>query len=152
MKNTRPFYIVFQVLKVLLINICAIQPPDLLFTVVFISCYISRYHFSQILELHLAYSGRRFRHEFSFFNRFAQTPYPLNGQNPLSVTKVFCQCSLIYFSIHYACSGMDRRGMRSHSHALTHANIKSTHYVACLKHCMTYFHIFSHFIIHFLHL
>ena len=31
MKNTGPFYIVFQVLKVLLIKICKIQPSDLLF-------------------------------------------------------------------------------------------------------------------------
>ena len=36
MKNTCPFHIVFQVLKVLFIKICKIkQPPDLLFIVVF---------------------------------------------------------------------------------------------------------------------
>ena len=35
-----------------------------------------------------------FRHKFSFFNRFTQIPNPLNGQNSLSLTKVFCQCSL----------------------------------------------------------
>ena len=34
MKNIYPFCIVFQVLKVLLIKICKIQPPDLLFLVV----------------------------------------------------------------------------------------------------------------------
>ena len=33
MKNTCPFYIVFQVL----INICKIEPPDLLFPGVFIN-------------------------------------------------------------------------------------------------------------------
>ena len=44
MKNTCPFYNVFQVLKVLLIKICKI-----LFLVVFISFWI-RYHFSQIFR------------------------------------------------------------------------------------------------------
>ena len=53
MKNTCPFYIVFQVLKVCLIKVCKIQPPDLLFLVVFISFYISRYHFSQIFKTSL---------------------------------------------------------------------------------------------------
>ena len=33
---------------------------------------------------------------FPFFNRFTQTPNPLNGQNLLSMTKVFCQCSLTF--------------------------------------------------------
>ena len=39
------FYIVCQVLKVLLIKICKMQPADLLFLFVFISFYISRYSF-----------------------------------------------------------------------------------------------------------
>ena len=47
---TKIFYIVFQVLKVLLIKICKIQSLDLLFLVVFISFYISRYHFSQVFR------------------------------------------------------------------------------------------------------
>ena len=47
---TKLFYIVFQVLKVLLIKICKIQSLDLLFLVVFISFYISRYHFSQVFR------------------------------------------------------------------------------------------------------
>ena len=34
-KKKHPFYIVFQVLKVLLMKICKMQPPDLLFLVVF---------------------------------------------------------------------------------------------------------------------
>ena len=46
---TKIFYIVFQVLKVLLIKICKIQSLDLLFLVVFISFYISRY-FSQVFR------------------------------------------------------------------------------------------------------
>ena len=36
MKNTCPFYILFQVLKIRLIKICKTEPPDLLFIVVFI--------------------------------------------------------------------------------------------------------------------
>ena len=35
-----------------------------------------------------------FRHQFSFFNGFTQTPHRLNDSNSLSVTKVFCWCSL----------------------------------------------------------
>ena len=41
MKNTCPFYIVFDALKVSSIKICK-KPPDLLFIVVFISFYISK--------------------------------------------------------------------------------------------------------------
>ena len=43
MKNLCSFYIIFQVLKVLLIKICKREAPDLLFIVVFISFYICRY-------------------------------------------------------------------------------------------------------------
>ena len=72
MKNTRPFHIVFHVLKVHLIKICKIEPPDLLFLVIFISFI------------------------FSFLTDSLKPPQPLNGQNPLSVTKVFCRCYLKY--------------------------------------------------------
>ena len=48
MKNTFPFYTVFQVLEVLLGKICKLQLPDLF--IVFISFYISKYHFSQIFR------------------------------------------------------------------------------------------------------
>ena len=49
---TNIFHNVFQVLKVVLIKICKIQSQDLffLFHVVFISFYISRYHFSQVFR------------------------------------------------------------------------------------------------------
>ena len=47
---TNIFYIVFQVLKVLLIKYCKIQSLDPSFLVVFISFYISRYHFSQVFR------------------------------------------------------------------------------------------------------
>ena len=88
------FYIVFQVLKVLLIKICKIQSLDLLFLVVFISFSISRYHFLQVFRTSFNIIWKKdFRHKFSFFNRFIQThsPHPLNSQNPLSLIKVFCQ-------------------------------------------------------------
>ena len=96
------FYIVFQVLKVLIINICKIQLPDLLFPVVFINFYISRDDFSQIFRTPFSIIWKKdFRHQFFFFNGFPQPspPHPclLNGQNPLSVAEVFCRCSLTQY-------------------------------------------------------
>ena len=99
---TKIFYIVFQVLKVLLIKICKIQSLDLLFLVVFISFYISRYHFSQVFRTSFNIIWKKdFRHKFSFFNGFTQTPtsHPVNSQNPLNVTKVFCQSRLFQMKI-----------------------------------------------------
>ena len=73
---TKTFYIVFQVLKVLFIKICKIQSLDLLFLVVFISFYISRYHFSQVFRTSFNIIWKKdFRHKFSFFNGFTQ-PHP----------------------------------------------------------------------------
>ena len=71
MKNTYPFYIVFQVLNIHLIKTCKIKP-------------LIKYRFSS---------------QFFFFNGFTQpssTPlyHALNCQNSLSVKKVFCWCSL----------------------------------------------------------
>ena len=74
MKNTCPFYIVFQVLKVRLEKICQIEPPDLLFLVVFISFYISRYHFHKFLEDSILSVKKIF--VMNFFNRFTQTSPP----------------------------------------------------------------------------
>ena len=81
-----------------IIKICKIEPPDLLFIVVFISFISADIIFQKYLGLHLTLSEKEFfRHEFSFFNRFTNpppSPHPLNSQNPLSVTKVFGRCSL----------------------------------------------------------
>ena len=95
MNNTCPFYIVFK-LVVLLHNVslivlyCNIRSLDLLLFVVFISFYISRYHFSQILRTSLnIISKKDFRHNFSFLMDSLKLPHPLNSQNLLSVTKVF---------------------------------------------------------------
>ena len=77
------FYIVFQVLKVLIINICKIQLPDLLFPVVFINFYISRDDFSQIFRTPFSIIWKKdFRHKFFFFNGFPQPSPP----TPASLT------------------------------------------------------------------
>ena len=62
----------------------------------FISFYISRYDFSQIIKTSFSIIWKKdFHHKFSFFNRFTQTlSAPFNGQNLLSGTNVFCWCSL----------------------------------------------------------
>ena len=100
---TKIFYIVFQVFEVLLIKICKMQSIDFLFLVVFISFYISRHHFSQVFRTSFNIIWKKdFRHKFSFFNDFTQTPqphphpHPFNSQNLLSVTKAFCHCSITY--------------------------------------------------------
>ena len=98
---TNIFHNVFQVLKVVLIKICKIQSQDLffLFHVVFISFYISRYHFSQVFRTSFNIILKYFR-----FTQLSThpTPHPLhphlNSQNLLSVIKVFCQFSQIYHS------------------------------------------------------
>ena len=68
-------YIVWQVLKIFLIIIHKIQPSSSFnsycFTLVFTSADII---FHKFLELHSALSEKSFFHEFSFFNRFTQTP------------------------------------------------------------------------------
>ena len=94
MKNTCPFYIAFQVLKLLLIKKFKMQPPDLLFLVVFISFYISRCHFSQFFRTAFNINRKKiFVTNFPFLtdslNPPPPPPNPLNCQNPLSVTKVF---------------------------------------------------------------
>ena len=94
----------FQVLKALLIKICKIEPPDLLIIVVFISFYISRYHFSQIFRTSFNIWKNIFVTNFSFLMNSLTPPsppplsHPLNGQNPLSMTKVVHQSSLNWMS------------------------------------------------------
>ena len=55
--------------------------------------------FHKFLELHSALSEKKiFVTNFPFLTDSLkpQPPHPLNSQNPLSLTKVFCQCSLTY--------------------------------------------------------
>ena len=74
---TKLFYIVFPVLKVLLIKICKIQSLDLSFLIVFISFYISRYHFPQFSELHSTFSEKKiFVTNFPFLTDSLKPPPP----------------------------------------------------------------------------
>ena len=57
-------FTLFQVLKVLLIKNREIQQADVLFLVVFISFYISRYHFSQIFRTSYTLSKKIFSSPF----------------------------------------------------------------------------------------
>ena len=88
-------YCISSFLKVLQWKVIRyIQLPVLLFLVLHQFLYQQISFFYNFLELHSTLSEKDFRHKFSFFNRFTQTSYPLNGQNLLSVIKVFCQFSL----------------------------------------------------------
>ena len=85
---------------------CITQLLDLLFIVVFIIFYINIYHFLQFFRTSFKIIWKKdFRHRFSFFNRFNQTPHlhphPINSQNPLSVTKVFLSIlpNLLFFKV-----------------------------------------------------
>ena len=87
-KNEKyPFYIVFEVLKVLLKIICKMQPLDHSFLVLdFTSANISLI-FRASYNIYLK---KNFCHKFSFLTDSPKPSHPLNGQNPLSVAKVFC--------------------------------------------------------------
>ena len=69
-----------------------IQLPVLLFLVSHQFLY-QQILFYDFLELHSTVSEKDFCHKISFFNGFTQTPHPLNSQNLLSITEVFCQFS-----------------------------------------------------------
>ena len=63
------------------------KSPDILL-LVFISFYISRYHFYQFLELHSTLSEKKICHEFSFFNGFTEpSPPPPTPLTPLKRPK-----------------------------------------------------------------
>ena len=98
MKNTPPFQIVFQVLQVILINICRISHQIFYFLLFYVSFYISRHIFYKLLELHSSLSVKKiFVTNLSFLTDSPKPLHPPNSQNLLSMTKVFCQCSLIAF-------------------------------------------------------
>ena len=71
---TKIFYIVFQVLKALLIKIFKIQSLDLLFLMSFLLAITSADIIFHVFRtsLHIIWK-KDFRHNFSFFNRFTQT-------------------------------------------------------------------------------
>ena len=80
---------------ILLIKICKIQLPDPLFLVIFISYYISRYHFSQIFRTSFNINQKKiFFTNFPIFMDSLEPPHALNDQNLLSMMEVFQWCSL----------------------------------------------------------
>ena len=97
MKNSCAFYIVFQVLKVLLMNICQVKPSDLLFLFVSISFYISRYHFSEIFSI---IWKKKIVTNFPFLANSLSSLDSCNGQNLLSMAKVFCWYSFSMNSVY----------------------------------------------------
>ena len=72
MKTTCPFIIVFQVLKVLLLNIYKIQLPVFLFHIVVYISFLSADIILQLFKtLFCTYlTEKNFHYIFSFFNRF----------------------------------------------------------------------------------
>ena len=59
-----------------------------------ISFYISRYNFLHIFRTSCNIIWKRFFSQILLFTRIHPNPHPLNSQNLLSMTKVFCQISL----------------------------------------------------------
>ena len=68
MKNAHSFYIVFEVLEVLLIIIRKMQLDFTSADIIFFLSFRASYNIIWKKDFH---------HEFSFFNRFNQTPLPL---------------------------------------------------------------------------
>ena len=73
MESTYIFYIAFHVLEVLLIKICKIQPPDLLFLFVLFT-FTSRGIFHKFLGFIRKYLKKIFSSRIFLFSGFAQTP------------------------------------------------------------------------------
>ena len=98
MKNFGALYI-FQILKVLLIikeYKIQLVYQFLYFLLVYIASEftLADIIFTTFWNLIQHLLKKDFRHQFSFFNGFTQSPHRLNDSNSLSVTKVFCWCSL----------------------------------------------------------
>ena len=104
MKNTHHFYIAFQVLKVTSYKNLNLRYSHQIF---YFFCFILAFTsagiiFHRLLELHSILSERKiFVINFPVLTDSLKlhSPYPLpllNGQNPLSVIKVFCRCSLSF--------------------------------------------------------
>ena len=65
------------------------QPLDLLFLVVFLSFFISRYHFLQIFKTSFSIVWKNFRNEFFFFNGFTQLCSQIRMQTFLEISPNF---------------------------------------------------------------
>ena len=82
-KNTYPFYIVFQVLKVLLVKICKTHPPDPLFLTVLYQLIHQQISFSKnFLNFIQHYLKKRFVTNFPFLTDSLKplTPHPLTAK------------------------------------------------------------------------
>ena len=96
MKNTCLFYIISQVLKVILIKSYIIELPVLLFLVLH-----QQIDFVQVFRTSFFIIGKKkICHQFSFFNGFTQLlnnplTYSHSSQNPISVRKCVFLCSVI---------------------------------------------------------
>ena len=89
--------LVFQILKVFLIKICKIEPPNLLSLVAFISFYISRYHFSQILRTSFCIIRKKdFRHKFSFLTDSLKWLKSAKCDKGLLLMLPYCHCMYIF--------------------------------------------------------
>ena len=80
----------FNFLTVLLIQICKMQPPVLFSPFFYISFRISRYYFSQVFRTLFKIIWKKiFVTYFLLLTDCLKPSHPLNGQNPLTVTKRF---------------------------------------------------------------
>ena len=97
MKNTCPFYIVFQAFKVLLIKLLRYRPYIFYFLLLLLGFKSANIIFGKFLELHSTlFEKKIFATDFPVLTESLKLPHLLNGQNPLSVTKCFCQPSLSF--------------------------------------------------------
>ena len=74
-----PIYIVFQVLKELLIKSCKIRPSDPLFLLILLAFTSADIIFHKNFELHSTLTekkNKKIRHEFSFFYGYTHPPKP----------------------------------------------------------------------------
>ena len=86
MKNKYLLYTAFQALKVLLSFLVVLHQL----------IHQQIQFFTNLPQLYSKLSEKRFSSRILLFNGFTQpaNPQPLKEQNPVSVTKIFCRCSL----------------------------------------------------------
>ena len=101
MKNTCPFYIVFQVLKILLIKNSKVQPPGLLFLLFLLAFTLGDIIFHKFLELHSVLSKKRI-----FLTKFPFLTDSLKAHDPLNLEKRFLLMLPYYKTIIDPCSSL----------------------------------------------
>ena len=101
---TKNIYIVFQFLKILLIKICKIQSLEFYFLLLLLAFTLAHIIFHKFSEFYSTlFEKKIFVTNFPFLidsvNSLSDPhPHPLSSQNPLSVTRFFCQWSITYHS------------------------------------------------------